>query len=422
MRSPLSAEQSTPLGVNRDKAKVLGFTLLRGKWVILSLAIGIKGRYVAYAAAALFCILLVTGVSMYLSALNAEKDFNTLYAKANDCVNQHDYKQAVTYYKDALSRLGEGHNKATLRGIGLVDLSKACLELNQTEEAAKTCSQALLLMRQTYNLEGADYEKRDGLVVARASLLLGRIYRKQEKCREAEGAYRYALRLEEDCLGPLYLKDEIIQNYAELLRHLHRDVEASRLTRSDNESYFNVYEQTYVANHLISKGKLKDGAALLKETATFAVDNNLVNMESVNCLITLAEVSIRLQEWDDAIKAAGDAIQMLTKSGLHSPQGLARAYLLGGQAYLQKGQLDKADAYLTQALAISRQAPEAKTWPWEEGKVLHLLAQVRACQKNYKEAKEYYNQAIASYTAHGVSQDAIVTVRKEMQQLKPDKR
>jgi len=53
---------------------------------------------------------------------------------------------------------------------------------------------------------------------------------------------------------------------------------------------------------------------------------------------------------------------------------------------------------------------------------LHLLGNLRASQANYKEAKDYYNQSIASFTKHGISPQAIAVVRKEMQRMKADRR
>ena len=259
----------------------------RGSHILLP-KLGRTGRYIAFGIAALVAAIVFACVFIVLVGGNAEKDFDALYAKANDCVSQHNFKQAVDLYNQALSKIGNSKDKGALRIVALIDLSKTYLELDQTDDAAKACSEALLLMRQTYNLQGTNYEKRDELSVARASLLLGRIYRKQEKYREAEGAFRNALKLEEDCLGPLYLKDDIIQSYAELLKHVHRDADAARLTRSNNESYFSVYEQTSIATHLIDKGRVKDGVEMLKETAKFAVDNNLINQETITCLYTLA--------------------------------------------------------------------------------------------------------------------------------------
>jgi tetratricopeptide (TPR) repeat protein len=390
---------------------------------ILASRLGKVGKYVAIGLTVLIFVLIVLGISSVLINQNAEKDFNTLYAKANDCFNQHDFNQAVVLYKSALSKLNGAHDKPNLRALALIDLAKAHLELGQTEEAARACSEGLLIMRRNYKPDGADFEKRDGLAVAKASLLLGRIYRKQEKSQDAEEAFRYALQLEEDCLGPLYLKDDIIQNYAELLKHVHRDSEAARLTRTDNESYFSVYEQVKIAHHLISIGRVKEAASMMTETSQFAVDNNLINRDAITCMCDLAQASINQKEYDGAAKAVEQLLAMLDKSGANFPSAYLTAYSVGGHAALARNQVDKANDYLVKALDLINTAPELQVPTIYERKaiVLRLLGQAKFRLHDPKAGSACFNQALKLYAQNHAPASMISGTRQELQAFKSER-
>lgn len=348
---------------------------------------------------------------------NAEKDFNSLFAKANDAFNSRDFQSARTYYSNALDKVANFPDKKNLKALALLALAKTHIELNQNEEAAKACSQALVIMRKDYKPQGADYEKRDGLAIARASLLLGRIYRKQEKNAEAEEAFKYALRLEEDCLGPLYLKDEIIQSYTELLKHQHRDAFAARLARSDNESYFSIYEQVKIAHHLISKGNVKEAAEQLSETAKFAVENNLVTKDTIECLATLADVSLKLKDYDQAAKAIDQELQLLPRFRVNTPLTYVRAYSTGAAAQTQLGQLDKSNEYLRQALDICLKMPEGECWGYK-GKVYMQFGTLKFKQHDLKASQDNLSKSLAIFTKYGAGQEAIDQVKKALQDVK----
>jgi tetratricopeptide (TPR) repeat protein len=250
--------------------------------------------------------------------------------------------------------------------------------------------------------------------LAKVSLLLGRIYVKQEKYKEAEDAFKYALRLEENCLGPMYLKDDIIQEYANLLKRLHRDNDATRLTRNDDESYFSIYEQVNTANHFLDLGKVKEANSMLIDAAKFIKENNLLNKDTVSGMNALAESYYRLQNYSESSKATAIALQMLQKLRLQDPIEYKRVYLIGGQTLMEQGQLEKANQYLLQSLALCRGAPELTRWPTEGGKTLAALGELQLKEHNYKAASEYFNKALPILARDFHTAELAAQVRKDL--------
>jgi len=345
----------------------------------------------------------------------AEKEFNASYAKGNDCLNRGDFSQAVACYSGALAKANSLPRPPNFKALAKTGLAQAYLALNQYDDAAKACSQAVILLQRRWKANGPDYERRDGMAVARAALLLGQIYRKQEKYVEAEASFRYALRVDDQIVGPLTLKDDITQSYAELLRHLHRDADAQRLKRSDTESVMFVGEQTEAGVHLLDIGHLEEAATMLAETAKFAADNDIEGTETIKCLDQLTEAYDKLNRYKEASKTLEQELSLLKKLHVHSPMQYSRANTEAGAIALGQGHLDTANEYLLKALKLCREDSESKKNHRlrQEGALLRLLGELRSKQHNLKAANEYFNQAIKVYTEVGEG-NIVAEIKKEM--------
>jgi tetratricopeptide (TPR) repeat protein len=344
------------------------------------------------------------------------QEFDRLFAKGDDCVNHGPLSKAPAYFNGALAEAEKLSNGAHYKVLALMALSQAYLDLDQYEDAAKSCSQAMVVLTDSWHHTGPGYERRDGLEVARASLLLGRIYRKQNKFEDAEKSFKYALKLEEDCLGPDSLKDDIIKPYVEMLKSLHRDNEARRLTRSDSESLMSIGEQTKIGGHLIDTGHTEEGIAVLTECLKFANENSIEDTDTCSCLAQLAAAYMTLGKLDQASQCVEKALKILEKPAISSTlfSDNAKSRYIAGYIALRKGQLAKANDYLLQSLELWKKRPDKI---WQRAPVLQALGELRIKQHNYAEAKDYLKDSLGLFNQMSGKSETVATIKRELAQL-----